>query len=130
MSLEAAVVENTNVLRELIAALRAGAPLSHTTTSTRTPEAKPEPEAKPAKAKAEKAQSKPAEPEPTQPDTTQPAEPVTYKDAAAAVTRLAAAKGRPAAVEILKQFEASSLTQVPAEQWAAVIASCEVALAA
>lgn len=56
-------------------------------------------------------------------------EPATYQDAAAAVTKLSRAKGREAAVAVLQQFEAAKLPDVKPEQFAAVIAACEKAMA-
>lgn len=53
----------------------------------------------------------------------------TYQDAATAVTKLSRAKGREAAVGVLAQFEAAKLPDVKPEQFAAVIAACEEALA-
>lgn len=52
-----------------------------------------------------------------------------YQDAAAAVTKLSRAKGREAAVKVLAQFDAAKLPDVKPEQFAAVIAACEEALA-
>jgi len=55
------------------------------------------------------------------------AQPVTYQQAAKAVTALAAAKGRPAAVAVLEQFGVAKLPDVKPEQYEAVVAACEAA---
>jgi hypothetical protein len=51
----------------------------------------------------------------------------TYQDTADAVTKLARAKGRDAAVAVLARFGAAKLPEVKPEQFAAVIAACEEA---
>ncbi len=56
-----------------------------------------------------------------------PAETPTYQDTAAAVTALAKAKGRDAAVAVLSQFGAGKLPEVKPEDFAAVIAACNKA---
>lgn len=50
-----------------------------------------------------------------------------YETAARAVTALAKARGREAAVAVLAQFGAARLPEVAPEQFAAVIAACEQA---
>lgn len=54
-------------------------------------------------------------------------EAVTYEQTAAAVTSLAKAKGRDAAIGVLKQFDAATLKDVAPEQFAAVVAACKAA---
>jgi len=56
-----------------------------------------------------------------------PAETPTYQDTAAAVTALAKAKGRDAAVAVLTKFGAAKLPEVKPEDFAAVIAACNEA---
>lgn len=56
-----------------------------------------------------------------------PTDAPTYQDAAAAITKLARAKGRDAAVAVLARFGAAKLPDVKPEQFAAVIAACEEA---
>lgn len=57
----------------------------------------------------------------------QTAEAPTYQATADAVTKLARAKGRDAAVAVLSKFGAAKLPEVKPEDFAAVIAECEVA---
>jgi hypothetical protein len=76
-----------------------------------------------------------SKPEP-QPDTAQAAgansagdaQPVDYKTTAEAVTKLSRAKGRDAAVAVLKSFGADKLPDVKPEQFADVIAACQAAM--
>jgi hypothetical protein len=56
-----------------------------------------------------------------------PAHAPTYQDTADAVTKLARAKGRDAAVAVLAKFGAAKLPDVQPAQFAAVIAACEEA---
>ena len=56
-----------------------------------------------------------------------PAEAPTYQATADAVTKLAKAKGRDAAVAVLTKFGAAKLPDVKPEQFAAIIAACEKA---
>lgn len=76
--------------------------------------------AKATKAVIEKAAQK-AEPE--------PAPVADYAAAGVAVTSLANAKGREAAVAVLQQFGAKTLKAVAAENYAAIIAACNEAMA-
>ncbi len=55
------------------------------------------------------------------------ADAATYQDAAHAITRLARAKGRDAAVAVLAQFGAARLPDVEPEQFAGIVAACEAA---
>lgn len=77
------------------------------------------PKAQPVKAPPPKAETPKAE-----------APAATYQDAANAVTRLAKAKGREAAVAVLQRFGATKLPDVPETRWGEVVAACEQALAA
>jgi hypothetical protein len=56
-----------------------------------------------------------------------PARAPSYQDTADAVTKLARAKGRDAAVAVLAKFGAAKLPDVQPAQFAAVIAACEEA---
>lgn len=116
MSLEAAILENTKTMRELIAALVAGlkAPLAA---------AKDEPVAKASPAKAEpvaeaesaaKAKAVEAEPEDKKV--------LDYKDVSAAVIALVTAKGKPAAMAMLAEFGVTKAPSLGPEQFEAVIA--------
>jgi hypothetical protein len=53
----------------------------------------------------------------------------TYEQAAQAITALSRAKGRDAAVAVLSQFGASKLPDVKPDQFAAVVAAAEKAMA-
>jgi hypothetical protein len=55
--------------------------------------------------------------------------PATYEQAAKAITALSRAKGRDAAVAVLSQFGASKLPDVKPDQFAAVVAAAEKAMA-
>lgn len=55
--------------------------------------------------------------------------PVSYQEAATAVTTLSRTKGRDAAVAVLKKFNAAKLSEVEPEQFAAVVKACEEATA-
>lgn len=131
MTLEAAIQENTAVLRELIAAINAqaagGAALKTATITNKTVEGVKAPTASPAPSPAETTKD-PAAPAPAAPNADgADAEEVTYQDAAKAVTNLAKAKGRPAAEEVLKQFGANKLPDVKPEDFAAVVKACNEA---
>lgn len=53
---------------------------------------------------------------------------VTYQEAASAITKLAAAKGRPAAAAVLAEFGVAKLPEAKADQYAAIKAAAEAAL--
>lgn len=156
MSLETAIQENTEALHALIATLKAQAALgtsaAPTVASQPTEDA---PKATRGKARAANPAPAPAAPTaPTPPTATEaaadapvpkaapskasatPAEApadapaVDYDSAARAITNLAKAQGRDAAVAVLARFGASRLPDVAAEHFAAVIDACEQALAA
>lgn len=126
MSLEAAVIENTNAIRDLIAALSKGIPTTAVQVAAvvdqapveTEPEGKPETLTQMSGAQAEKALDGHAN---------APADQPTYQDAANAVTKLARTKGRDAAIKVLAQFNAKTLPDVKAEQFAEVIKACEKA---
>ena len=140
MSLEATIQENTNAIRELIAAIKTGVPTTAAQVAAVVTESKPtekEPAAETASS-AEKtepaastqptveaaaetaAQEKKAEP-------TGQAAP-TRQNAADAVTKLARLKGRNAAVNALAKFDgATNLSDLKPEQYADLIAECTAA---
>ena len=131
MSLEQAIRENTEAVRELIAALGSTnsvfAPAANEAVAQPAPA--PAPKAAPAKAKpapAPKAEE-PVVPAPAPAPAAEPAIP--YTDVATAVTDLAKAKGRQAAVDLLASFDVARATELKAEQYASVIAAAKVAMA-
>ena len=109
MSLEQAIQENTAAIRELIAALGAGATSQAAAPEETATVDEPQTDAKPAK---EKKQSAPAAtPEPKEeaaPAADEPA-PVSYDDCAQSVIKLSKSKGRPTAVALLGQFGLKTL---------------------
>lgn len=156
MSLETAIQENTNAIRELIAALAKGVPTTTAQVAAvvaeAPPAAKAEATATAAKKEAPKAEQKAEEkapesasdgadqkPEPLTQMTgaeaekalhghaNNPADAPTYQATADAVTKLARIKGRDAAIAVLSKFGAAKLPDVKPEQFAAVIAACEEA---
>jgi hypothetical protein len=133
MPLEQAIQENTAALHSLLAFLQSGsaptlairdggeviqpqAAVGENTASD-TAEAPP--------AKPEVAAKSSAKAEDEQPATE--AEGVTYDQASKAIQELAKAKGRDAAIEVLKQFGAAKLPEVKESDFAAVVAACEAA---
>lgn len=154
MSLEKALADNTSAIRELIAALTASAkpapvpaaPLPDATAAL-TAEAATEAEAaiqEAAKARPTPAKTK-ATPAPTPPTAAAPvdvapeqkaasseqaAAPTTYNDVVAAVTKVAKAKGRDAAVGVFAAFGVANGKELKPEQYAAVVAACAKAGAA
>lgn len=135
MSLEQAIRENTEAVRELIAALGKTNPVSAPAASEAVaqpapaPAPAPAPKAAPAKAKpapAAKAEE-PVAPAPAPAPVAEPAIP--YTDVATAVTDLAKAKGRQAAVDLLASFGVARATELKVEQYASVIAAAKVAMA-
>lgn len=131
MSLEQAIRENTEAVRELIAALGSTNSVSAPAASEAVAQPAPAPKAAPAKAKpapAPKAEE-PVVPAPA-PAPAPAAEPaIPYTDVATAVTDLAKAKGRQAAVDLLASFDVARATELRAEQYASVIAAAKVAMA-
>lgn len=129
MSLEATIQENTQAIRELIAALANGVTPTAAQVAAVATEAAPavEPKAEKAKAKVEpKAEPAPA-PEPESfPDTPG----YSYQDAAAAITKLSRTKGRDAAVALLYRFKASKLPDVQPDQFAEIIEAANAAMGA
>ena len=135
--LKAAVEANTNAIRELIAAIKAGVPTTAAQVAAVVTEAKPTTAAKETAAKKTTPAEK-VEPAPTQPtaeagaaaapekkdEPSKQADTPSYQDTANAVIKLAREKGRDAAVAVLAKFGASKLPDVKPEQFAAVIAEC------
>lgn len=115
MSLESTIAENTQALRDLIAALSKGIPTTAAQVEAVVTEAKV----------VEKAVEQKTQPEETkavnQAETFPDGEGVTYQDAAAAITKLSRTKGRDAAVALLSKFGAAKLPDVKPEQFADVI---------
>lgn len=124
MSLEVAINENTQAIRELIAALAKGQTptaaqvqaVREEVTQAEKPKAKAEPKPAP-----EASAPTPAE---TFPDTPG----VTYQDAAAAITKLSRTKGRDAAVALLYRFKASKLPDVQPDQYFEIIEAAKAAM--
>ena len=133
MSLETIIQENTNAIRELIAALAHG--ITPTAAQVAAVTGKPVDEA-PAKPRAEKPAPK-AEPA-LQPETEPTPEPASfpdtpsysYMDAAAAITKLSRTKGRDAAVALLYKFKASKLPEVQPDDYAEIIEAANAAMGA
>ena len=129
MSLEQAIRENTEAVRELIAALGSTNSVFAPAANEAVAQPAPAPKAAPAKAKpapAPKAEE-PVVPAPAPAPAAEPAIP--YTDVATAVTDLAKAKGRQAAVDLLASFDVARATELKAEQYASVIAAAKVAMA-
>jgi antitoxin (DNA-binding transcriptional repressor) of toxin-antitoxin stability system len=144
MSLEAVIQENTNTMRELIAVwnklagqaktidakVEAGATGEITAGGKPVAEIKPE---KAAKAKAEpKVEAAAPAAEPEQPAATPAAEAapaIAIADVNAAIIGLAKAKGRDAAVAVLKEFGVAKAPELKPEQYAAVVAAAQKAMA-
>lgn len=127
MSLEQAIQANTAALRDLIAAIANGIPTTAQQVAAVVEEAKveekPAKKGKPEKTETPK-QEVAATPEPKEEavPAADDAPEVTYQDAAAAITQLSKAKGRDAAVALLKKFGASKLPEVKPEDFAAIVA--------
>lgn len=136
MSLEAVIADNTSAIRELIAALTASAKPAPVPAEVATEAATAIQEA--AKARPTPAKTK-ATPAPTPPTAAAPvdvapeqkaasseqaAAPTTYNDVVAAVTKVAKAKGRDAAVAVFRDFGVANGKELKPEQYAAVVAAC------
>jgi hypothetical protein len=156
MSLETAIQENTNAIRELIAAIKSGVPTSAAQVAAvveqgKTETAKTEKATNEKKSDAKTASSQPGAKQQSEApkadaqgkveekkgDAGSGDDAPTYQEAAAAVTKLAAAKGKPAAIAVIGQFDkkegdgkATKLPDVKPEDYAAVIAACDKALEA
>lgn len=128
MSIETLLADNTAAIRELIATLKAQAYVEASQPAT----------TKPAPAKAEpkpKAETKPA-PTPVVEDTPEahatPADPetlVSLDEVKAAVLKLAATKGRDAAVGVLQSFGAAKAPELKPEQYAPALDALTKAMA-
>lgn len=153
MSLETAIQENTNAIRELIAAIKSGVPTSTAQVAAVVEQGKTETAKAESKATKKTEAGKPTESKATdKPEAltqmnaseavkaldghaNRPADAPTYQDTADAVTALAKAKGREAAVAIIRQYDnkdgegkASKLPEIKPEDYAAVIKACNDAL--
>ena len=159
MSLETALAENTAAVRELLDAIKSNAltvaqPAKETpapkpqaadkSTSAATPadSAPTQPTAEAVVADAQKKTEGASAPSAASAETdvqastvavdADPLEetaPPDYPTTARAVTALVKAKGRDAALAVLKSFGADNLKQVPAEKYAEVVTACEEASA-
>ncbi|WP_334157899.1 hypothetical protein [Oryzomicrobium sp.] len=149
MSLETVIQENTNAIRELVAALAKGVPTTSAQVAAVVAEAPPaaKAEAQATNTKKEAVKAAPTEDAPAagqKPEAltqmtgaeaekalhghaNNPADAPTYQATADAVTKLARTKGRDAAIAVLTNFGAAKLPDVKPEQFAAVIAACEEA---
>lgn len=141
MSLEATIQENTNAIRELIAAIGNGlhaTPAQVAAVVAEAPITKSEKVAVKKLAETTKAAATASADTATTAAATDvqetkveasevKAEAATYDQAAKAVTELAKNKGREAAIAVLSQFGAAKLPDVKAEDFAAVIAAAEKA---
>lgn len=152
MSLEAVIADNTSAIRELIAALTASAkaapvPTAPLPDATAALAAEATAEAATAiqeavKARPTSAKTK-ATPAPTPPtaaappdaapeqkaaSSEPPAAPTTYAEVVAAVTKVANAKGRDAAVGVFAAFGVANGKELKPEQYAAVVAACAKAV--
>ena len=108
MSLEQAIQENTAAIKALIAALGTGA-TSQVAAPAETATVEDPTAEKPTKEKKQSAPAAtPESKEGVAPAADEPA-PVSYDDCAQSVTKLAKAKGRPAAVALLGQFDLKTL---------------------
>lgn len=132
MSLEVAINENTQAIRELIAALAKGqTPTPAQVEAVREeiaqvekPQAKAKPEPAPEPKPEPTAETSAPTPAETFPDTPS----VTYQDAAAAITKLSRTKGRDAAVALLYRFKASKLPDVQPDQYFEIIEAAKAAM--
>lgn len=135
MPLEDAVTDCTVAIRELIALLKGGAPLSVPVTPaappapTLTATPAPEPAAKPAGRPRKAVEPTPAvaAPAPAAEPVKAAAEPVTYEQTATALMALAKRHGRDAAVATLAVFGVKLLPDLKPtpERFAEFIAACE-----
>lgn len=121
MSLESTIAENTQALRDLIAALSKGIPTTAAQVEAVVTEAKVV--EKTVEKKTQPEETKAVEQKVEQAETFPDGEGVTYQDAAAAITKLSRTKGRDAAVALLSKFGAAKLPDVKPEQFADVIAA-------
>lgn len=127
MSLELAITENTNAIRDLIAAISNGLHATPAQVAAVVKEAKPKAEKKQEAVKPEAASTPTTAEEPAaleaKAETSEAKPAATYDDAAKAITSLAKAKGRDAAMAVLAKFGAAKLPDVKPEDFAAVIAA-------
>lgn len=139
MSIEQALAENTNAIRELIAAIKAGVPTTAAQVAAVATEAKTTPCAGHA-AETETAE----EPmtgrelgktaaqavEALDGHANKPAPTATYEDAKAAVLKISKDKGRDAAVTVLSKFGVQKLPDLKPENYGALVAAVKEVLEA
>ena len=136
MSIEAALAENTAAIRELIAAIKTGTPVTSAQVAAVVAEApKPETE-KVRKAVGNKTaandlgtQKTAAEAVKALDNQADKVKVPSYVETASAITKLQRLKGRDAAIAVLASFNASRLNEVPESSFDAVIAACNEAMA-
>jgi len=143
MSLEAIIQENTNAIRELIAAIQAGVPTTAAQVAAVVTEAKAEKapakketakaeEKKPAAGAAPTAETQPSATteaaESSKTDAQPEAKAPTYQATADAITKLARTKGRDAAIAVLTKFGASKLPDIQPNDFQKVIDACAEAM--
>ena len=144
MSIEQALAETTSAIRELIAAIRAGAPTTAAQVAAVVAEA---PEAETAKAKipakdpakdpataevsdaAEHGKTAAQAVEALAGHANKPTPTATYEDAKAAVLKISKEKGRDAAVAVLSAFGVQKLPDLQPENYGALVAKVDEALA-
>lgn len=127
MSIETLLADNTAAIRELIATIKAQAYAEASQPATKAAPAKAEPKPKP--------ETKPT-PAPAVEDTPEaaatPADPetlVSLDEVKAAVLKLAATKGRDAAVGVLQSFGAAKAPELKPEQYAPALDALNKAMA-
>lgn len=125
MSLELAIQENTNALRDLLAALKSGVP----TTAAVAHEVK---EAKKSAPAEKTASSESGATQQTATETDAPAAVLDYEAIKKPFLALVNKKGRDAAAALLNQFgvdagKGGKLSDIPADKYADVLAAIEVA---
>lgn len=136
MSLEVAINENTQAIRELIAALAKGQTptaaqvqaVREEVTQAEKPKAKAEPKPAPEPKPEPAPEAAPEASAPTPAETFPDTPGVTYQDAAAAITKLSRTKGRDAAVALLYRFKASKLPDVQPDQYFEIIEAAKAAM--
>ena len=140
MSLEIAIAENTNAIRELIATIRAGVPTTAAQVAAVVAEA---PAAETAKAKipakdtaaaevsdaAEHGKTAAQAVEALAGHANKPTPTATYEDAKAAVLKISKERGRDAAVAVLSTFGVQKLPDLQPENYGALVAKVDEALA-
>lgn len=137
MSIEQAITENTNAIRELIATIRAGVPITAAQIAAVVAEApaveKTEPKKEAARAEvsdaAEHGKTAAQAVEALAGHANKPTPTATYEDAKAAVLKISKEKGRDAAVAVLSVFGVQKLPDLQPENYGALVAKVDEALA-